>query len=227
VRVEGLFGPRVEIRPRAVNRESDVEQASADRAFRRRRGRAQGDVGLAPAEVGDRVGDVELDLDARIGAPEGGQDRRQDRQRQGIGGGHPNDPAETRVAPREAAPERRHLGLDPGRRRRRVLAGGGTDVARGQALEQADALAGLDRLETPENGGVVDAEGAGGARQAAVAGHREDEFQIVPIEVCAFLQRQCSSFANIFAFHHSLSRQHRQATRGSPVGPVSSVGKLP
>ena len=71
-----------------------LAEVAPDQVFRRRAGHAQGDVGVAPAEVGKVVGGRQLQLQGRIARHEARQRRQQQAMQDGVGAGQAHGTAE-------------------------------------------------------------------------------------------------------------------------------------
>lgn len=86
-----------------------------------------------------------------------------------------------RVDPPDARLHRQHLRFHPFCRAQKCLALRGKVAAIGPADEQAGLQRLLQRADAAAQGGVVDAEAAGGSEQLPGAGDCEEQARIVPV----------------------------------------------
>jgi hypothetical protein len=119
---------------------------------------------------------------ARIGDAEARQDRRQQRNRDRVGGGDAQFAARLHVASGDAALEVDDRIGHRARQPDHFLARCGRPIAGARTLEQARADRGFDGAEATKDRRVVEAERLGRADQRARVGDRLDQPKFIPVQ---------------------------------------------
>ncbi|MCY1433010.1 hypothetical protein D9M71_490280 [compost metagenome] len=153
-------------------------QVAANQVLRRCVGQAQGDVGVAPAEVGEGIGGAHLQRQSRVVGHELGQRRQQQAVHHRLGAGQPHRAADHLLA----------TGHGDARRLQRLLGalglfgqglgGVGRQVALAALDEQGGAQRRLQPTDRTEYGRNVDFEQLGGFGQRAATFQCQDQGEV-------------------------------------------------